>query len=73
MLLKLKHPEAKSVDLSMSPLTPCPCDPHPVIYEKITGSLVRSVALKTEETASPSGIDAKEWRWQRLCSSAVQY
>ena len=33
-----------------------PCDPHPVIYEQITGPLVRSVALKTEGSAGPSGI-----------------
>ena len=32
-----------------------PCDPHPVIYEHITGPLVRSVALKTERAAGPSG------------------
>ena len=45
----------------MSPLTPCPCDPHPVIYEQITDPLVQSVALKTEEAAGPSGINAEEW------------
>ena len=39
-----------------------PCDPHPVIYEQITGPLVRSVALKTEGSAGPSGIDAQGWR-----------
>ena len=50
-----------------------PCDPYPIIYEQITGPLVRSVALKTEGAAGPSGIDAHGWRWRRLCSSAVQY
>jgi len=59
-----EHPEAKSVDLStiVSSDSP-PCDPHRVIYEQITGPLVPSVALKTEEAAGPSGIDAHGWRW----------
>ena len=74
VLLKLKHPEAKSVDLStIVSSDSLPCDPHPVIYEQITGPLVRSVALKTERAAGPSGIDAQGWRWRRLCSSALQY
>ena len=74
VLLKLKHTEAKSVDLStiVSSDSP-PYDPHPVIYEKITGPLVRSVALKTEGAVGSSGIDAQGWRWRRLCSSAIQY
>ena len=57
----------------MSPMTPCPYDSHPVIYEQITSPLVRSVALKTEGAAGPSGIDAQGRQWLRLCSSAVQY
>ena len=71
VLLKLKHSEAKSVDLStIVSSDSLPCDPHPVIYEQITGPLVRSVtlhALKTEGAAGPSGIDAQGWRWRRLC------
>jgi len=48
VLLKPKHPEAKSVDLStIVSSDSLPCDPHPFIYEQITGPLVRSVALKT--------------------------
>ena len=42
-------------------------EPHPVIFDEITGILVRSVALRTEGSAGPSGIDAQGWR--RLCSS----
>jgi len=57
VLLKLKHPKAKSFDLSMIVSSDSlPCDPHPVIiflYEQITGPLVRSVALKTEGSAGP--------------------
>ena len=62
VLLKLKHPEAKSVDLStIVSSDSLPCDPHPVIYEQITGPLVRSIALITEGAAGPSGIDAQGW------------
>ena len=39
------------------------------VYEQVTGPLVRSVALKTEGAAGPSGINAQGWRWRRLCSS----
>jgi len=62
ILLKLKHPEAKSVDLSaiVSSDSP-PYDPHPVVYEQITGPQVRSVALKTKGAAGPSGIDTQGW------------
>ena len=75
ILLKLKHREAKYIDLRSTIVysDSLPCDPHPVIYEQITGPLVRSVALKTEGAAGPASIDAQGWRWQRLCSSAVQY
>ena len=40
---------------------------HPVIFDRISGSLVRSVALKSEGAAGPSGADAADWR--RFCSS----
>ena len=68
----MKHPETKSVDMSTIVSSDSrPCDPHPVIYEQITGPLVRSVALKTEGAAAPSGIDAQGWRWRRLCSLPI--
>ena len=38
-----------------------------VIFYRISGSLVRSVALKSEGAAGPSGADAADWR--RFCSS----
>ena len=47
-----------------------PKEPHPVIFDHIIGSLVRSMALRTEGAAGPSGIDAQGWR--RLCSSFQQ-
>ena len=42
-------------------------EPHPVIFDEITGILVQLVALRTEGAAGPSGIDAQGWR--RICSS----
>ena len=70
-ILKQKHPEGKPVIPSaIDPFNPSPNEPHPVIFEQITGQLVHSVASKTEGAAGPSGIDAQGWR--RLCSSFQQ-
>lgn len=40
---------------------------HPVLFEGVTASAIRSAALRTEGSAGPSGIDAAGWR--RLCTS----
>ena len=69
-ILKLKHPEGKpvmasaldSVENSVST-----DEPHPVIFERITGSLIRTMVLRTGGAAGPSGMDAQAWR--RLCTS----
>ena len=67
-ILKLKHPEAKPVTPSaFDPSVPPPVEPHPVIFDHITGSLIRTSALKTEGAAGPSGIDAQGWR--HICLS----
>lgn len=42
-------------------------EPHPVIFDQLTGPLICATALKTEGSAGPSGIDAQGWR--RLCTS----
>ena len=68
-VLKDKHPPAGKVladaivheNYDGSPLF------HPVLFEKITASSIRSAALRTEGSAGPSGIDATGWR--RLCTS----
>ena len=61
-LLKQKHPEGKPVIPSViEPFNSLPNEPHPVIFEHITGELVHSVALKTEGAAGSSGIDAQRW------------
>ena len=67
-ILKLKHPEGKPVrapviDGSANSISQE--EPHPVIFERITGSLIRTMVLRTEGAAGPSGLDAQGWR--RLC------
>ena len=69
-ILKLKHPESKPmrapvIDGSANSISKE--EPHPVIFERITGSLIRTMVLRTEGAAGPSGLDAQGWR--RLCTS----
>ena len=67
-ILKLKHPEGKPVMVSAIDGSAAPTEePHPVIFEHITGSLIRKMVLRTEGAAGPSGMDAQGWR--RLCTS----
>ena len=40
---------------------------HPIIFESITGSLIRATALHISGSAGPSGLDAQGWR--RMCTS----
>ena len=65
--LHFEHPQGQPISSSdyIYPLQ-SDFDPHPVIFEKLTGSLIKSVAHCTRGSAGPSGIDAAEWR--RLCS-----
>ena len=42
-------------------------DPHPVVFDCINGDLIRSMALRCQGSAGPSGVDAAEWK--PLCSS----
>ena len=44
-----------------------PPDVHPVLFESIDASMIRSAALKTTGAAGLSGLDALSWR--RLCTS----
>ena len=44
-ILRLKHPYAKPVTLfSIDPTNTLPSEPHPFIYEEITGALIQSDA-----------------------------
>ena len=44
-----------------------PPDTHPVTFDSIDASLIRSCALNTNGASGPSGLDA--YAWKRLCTS----
>ena len=65
-LLQL-HPIAQPV-LAEAVTTRMPATPtHPVIYEEIDGNLIKSVTLKINGSAGPSGLDSAAWK--RACCS----
>ena len=41
--------------------------PHPVLFDKIDGLLIRSTVLRMDGAAGPSGLDAAAWK--RMCTS----
>ena len=65
-LLKSKHPPAQQAS-SATLLPPNDHSPeiHPILFEAITGNLIRSNSLRVQGSARPSGIDAAG-RW-RIC------
>lgn len=69
-ILMEKHPPAQPVTPGtlLSPTAHRGNETHPVLLDRIDGELVRSMALKTQGAAGPSGMDAVEWR--RMCSSS---
>ena len=62
-ILLEKHPPGQPLNPSalLVPDTPAE-EPHPVIFDQLTGPLIRATALRTEGAAGPSGIDALGWR-----------
>ena len=63
-----KHPRGCPLDTSaVTPPVPLAFDPHPVYFDRITGSLIRSIALHVDGAAGPSNLDAHCWRC--ICSS----
>lgn len=67
-VLKSKHPSRQQLNpdsIIHSPILPEPV--HPVLYDRIDASAIRSAALHTEGAGGPSGVDAYGWR--RLCTS----
>ena len=56
-VLKQKHPEAKPINPTAVVTTDhMPQELDSVIFDEITGPLIRSTALRTEGSASPSGM-----------------
>ena len=65
-----KHPDTSPIDPTTVLLTETPQpnhDPHFILFDKIDGSLIQKVALKTYGATGPSGLDSAAWR--RLCIS----
>ncbi len=62
-VLKNKHPQGKPASKAAL-ITPTTneTEVHPVIFEKLDASLIRSTALRTSGSAGPSGLDSKTWR-----------
>ena len=62
-ILLEKHPNGNPMDSSAITLPEFPTqEPHPVIFDQITGSLIRSVAFQMEGAAGPSNVDSYAWR-----------
>ena len=67
-ILMDKHPpgERAPSDALIDPSNSSQCY-DPIIFEQITGEVVKQAALHTHGAAGPSGVDAFAWR--RFCSS----
>ena len=61
-----KHPEAASASTDVL-LPGEPTDINAVWFDSITPEHVKSVAMQSEGSAGPSGLDASYWR--RMCSA----
>ena len=71
-ILQEKHPEGRPLNPDVLSQSESPhTDFHPIVFEGIDASLVRSSALKVKGSAGPSGLDAHQWR--RLCTSFGHY
>ena len=67
-ILLEKHPPGRPLEqCAVLPPISSAFDPHPVYFDRITGSLIRSIALHVDGTAGPSNVDAHGWR--RICAS----
>ena len=51
-----KHPRGRPLDPCA--MVPSAFDPHPVYFDRITGSLIHSIALHVDGAAGPSNLDA---------------
>ena len=63
-----KHPCGCPLDPSaVAPPVSSAFDPHPVYFDRITGSLIHSIDLHVDGAAGPSNLDAHGWH--HICSS----
>ena len=61
-----KHPTGQTAHANCI-LQSSPHEVHPIIFESIDASAIRSAAMNITGSAGPSGIDAHGWK--RLCTS----
>ena len=61
-----KHPKGQPPHPNCILPSP-PQEVHPVVFDALDASSIRSAALHTSGSAGPSGLDAYQWR--RLCTS----
>ena len=63
-----KHPPGQPVSTNaLYNTTTGPPAVHPIVFEAIDATTIKTAALRTDGAAGPSGIDARGWR--RLCAS----
>ena len=66
-ILQEKHPDGRPLNPDVIQNESSHTDFHPIVFDGIDASLIRSSALKVKGSAGPSGLDAHQWR--RLCTS----
>ena len=70
-ILGEKHPSPREVNTeALLSTEDVSSNVHPVLFESITGDSIRTAALRTQDAAGPSGVDAAGWR--RILSSFHQ-
>ena len=71
-VLKSKHPPPHPVSGdAIDPDTAGTQEPHPVLFERIDSTLIRSTVMKMDGAAGPSGLDTASWK--RLCTAFKSY
>ena len=61
-ILQKKCPSSRPVSHSaLLPEDETPSPPHPILFDSITDQLIRTIAMRTEGAAGPSGMDAADW------------
>ena len=65
-VLVSKHPQGQQASPDVI-ISSEPTDVHPVMFEPLDATMIKSAALQTSGAAGLSGLDAIGWR--RLCTS----
>ena len=62
-----KHPSGKQADPNAISTEVPADDPHPIVFDRIDGPMVRQVVHHLSGSAGPSGTNARAWK--RMCTS----